>query len=114
MIAEGDAGCPAQALADFVDQRVRNIQHQHGIGGKTQRAMVEYQADPTEQPLFLPLAHLREYLVFVGVYPFGEGLIGARHQGQTAFQVSTQGQRLFGIQLRFQGPSPKAKPRSMR
>ncbi|MNF94389.1 hypothetical protein D3C84_770990 [compost metagenome] len=114
LIAEVNAGRSPQALADFVDQRIGNIQHQHGVGGKAQRAMVQHQADTAKQPLLAPLAHLLEHLVFVGVYSFGEFLIGARYQRQSAFEVPAQRQRLLGAQSGRHDFSPRAKPRSMR
>lgn len=76
--------------------------------------MLEHQANPAEQTLLMPLVHLREHLVFFGVDPFGECLIGTREPRQPTFQVSTQGQCLCGTQRRVHGLSPRAKPRSMR
>ena len=114
LIAEADVRRLPQAFADFVDQGVGHIEHQHGVGGEPQGAMVEHQADPAEQPLLMPLAHLPEHLVFVGVDPFGELLIGPRDAGQAAFQMTPQSRGLPGVQSGLHGLSPRANPRSMR
>src|SRR5690606_16385190 len=43
LIAEIDSGGLAQAPPDFVDLCVGDVHHQHGVGAKAQRAVLEHQ-----------------------------------------------------------------------
>src|SRR5690606_12566074 len=48
LVAEIDAGGVAKLLAGLVDQVVGYVDDQHGVGPKTQGAMIQYQADAAE------------------------------------------------------------------
>src|SRR5690606_18220816 len=100
LVAQVDAGCPAQLLPRALDQFVRYIQHQHGIGAITQRAMMQYHAYPTEQACSVPVTHLGKHGVFCGVYLAGKVPVWLRHQGQAFFEQAAQLPCLGGRQGR--------------
>lgn len=104
----------AQALADFIDQRIRHVQHQHCVGHIAQGAVVEHQADAAKQALVAPLLHLLQHLVVMGADLFGEVFIRPRDDRQTALQALAQVEHLFLGQRRDHGCSPRENPRSMR
>ena len=114
LIAQGDARRATQALADFVDQRIGHIQHQHRVGHKAQGAVVEHQADAAEQALLLPLLHLPQHLLVMGADLLGQVFIGPRHPRQAALQALAQVEQLLVVQRRDHRWPPRAKPRSMR
>ena len=114
LVAQGDARRAAQALADFIDQRIGHVQHQHRIGHIAQGAMVEHQADAAEQALFLPLLHLLQHLQMVGADLLCEVFIGPRNARQPTLQALAQVEQLLVVQRGDHGWSPRAKPRSMR